>query len=496
MAGYMTSTVVSAKLDALVTAYPGLCTRSGPGDWQAGTAGGKSGYVKIGATAKDSPAQRWAVLLIGGVHARELAPPDALVSFLQRLLAAYKASTAVTYPSWTDPVNNITYGSFIIPWPWVKNIVESLDLYVAPLVNDDGRDFVLAPLPSGTPHATQELHKNWRKNRRAAPSGNSDPHAVGIDINRNFDIVWNFPKFYDMSIPDVDVHTSTSPVDETYAGDVAAGSAESEPEVKNVANLMRTKSISYFVDFHMYGRDVLYSWGTESNQSTDAAQTFSNSAFDGKRDGINHSAYAEYIPDLTVKAAAAIAQAVSGDILAKAGADPKARARSGYTAKQSSYLYVTSGSSDDYCFSRWFAPFTGGAPVSPVFAYTIEIGGDPSLGPDNDDGGWSPDYVKQYPKLEREIHIAAWKFLSIVAATAFQAPSAPPTPAPPKPASSGSSGCLPLLLACLLIVASVAAAVTGAVVLGGILGGGAVGGGVAAARKVIRRGDVMDGEGT
>src|SRR5580698_10235674 len=111
MAGYLKSAEVSAHLDNLASTYPTVCTRSGPSDWVAGWAGGKSGYVKIGATTADSPADRWAVLITGGLHARELAPPDALVSFLEKMLAAYAAGSAITYPSWTDPVAGTAYDS-------------------------------------------------------------------------------------------------------------------------------------------------------------------------------------------------------------------------------------------------------------------------------------------------------------------------------------------------------------------------------------------------
>lgn len=451
MAGYMTSSVVSAHLDALASTYPAVCTRSGPADWAAGWGGARSGYVKISATTADSPSSRWAVLITGGVHARELAPPDAMVSFLEKLLAAYASSSAITYPAWTDPTAGIVYDSFTIPWPWVKRAVENLDLYVAPLVNDDGRDWVLATLPSGTSHATQELHKMWRKNRRAAPSGVTNPYGTGVDINRNFDVVWNFAKYYDTSLADLDMQSSASPVDETYIG----SAAESEPETKNVANLMRTKNISYYMDVHQYSRDVLYSWGIETNQATDATQNFASAAWDGKRDGTHHDTYKEYIPSSTAAAAAAAAQHISDQILAKAGgSSPAAQARSSYKVMQSANLYVTSGASDDYCFSRWFAPVTGGAAISPVMAFTIEIGGDPALGADHDEGGFSPDYVKQYPKLEREIHVAAWTFLSMAAGTMFQPPAAPPSPAPPPPASSGS-GCSQLLLVLLLMIAAV-----------------------------------------
>jgi Zinc carboxypeptidase len=458
MAGYMTSAVVSAHLDNLASTYPTLCTRSGPGDWAAGWQGGKSGYVKIGAITADSPANRSAVLLSGGVHARELAPPDALISFLEKLLAAYTAQTAITYPYWTDPVDGIIYDTFTIPWPWVKNTVESLDLYVVPLVNDDGRDWVLTPLPAGTPDAVQDLHKSWRKNRRPAPAGVTNLYGIGVDINRNFDILWNYPKYYDMSIPDLGLQSSINPVDETYVGDVTSGSAESEPEAKNLANLMRTKSISYFLDVHQFGRDVLFSWGLDTDQTTDSTQSFTNAAKNGQRDGSQHATYQEYIPSTTYTAVQAVAQHICDQILTMcAGADPTAQARSTYTAMESARFYATSGACDDYCFSRWFAPMSGGAAISPVMAFTIEVGGK-MVDSNSDDGGFSPDYVKQYPKLEREIHVAVWTFLSTAAGTAYQAPSPPPTSTSSTPVASGS-GCL-LLIALMIIGMIVALVVT------------------------------------
>jgi Zinc carboxypeptidase len=449
MADYMTSSEVSTQLDNLASTYP-WCTRSGPNDWAAGWAGGKSGYVKIGATTADSPANRSAVLITGGVHARELAPPDALVSFLDKLLAAYKASSAITYPVWTDPVDGIIYDSFTIPWPWVKNVVEMLDLYVVPLVNDDGRDFVRTQLPAGTPYPTQRLHKMWRKNRRPAPAGVTDPHGIGVDINRNFDILWNFPKYYDTALQNLDLQSSTDPLDEIYVGDVTNGSAESEPETKNVANLMRTKNISYFLDVHQFGRDVLYSWGLDTDQTTDSTQSFTNRALDGARDGSNYANYQEYIPPATYTAVQAVAQHICDQILILCGGpDPTAQARSTYTAMESGQFYATTGASDDYCFSRWFAPMTGGAAVSPVMAFTIEVGGK-MIDSNSDDGGFSPLYVEQYPKLEREIHVAAWTFLSIAAGTAYQAPSPPPTTQSSSTSAGAGSGCL-MLMALMII---------------------------------------------
>jgi hypothetical protein len=433
MSGYMTSTVVSAHLDAVVAAHGAFCARSGAADWAPGRAGAGSGYVKVAAAVPASPAVRWSVLLVGGVHARELAPPDALVSFLEKLATAYAASSAITYPSWTDPVNSIVYDSFTIPWPWVRKVVESLDLYVAPLVNPDGRDYALAPLGAGATLADHAQHKEWRKNRRPAPAGNVDPRAVGVDINRNFDIAWDFTRCFDVA--NAGVQSSVDPLSETFIGPPSPGVAEAEPETKNVAQLMRTKDISFFVDFHAYSRDVLFCWGLDTNQSTDATKNFANPAWDHRRDGTMNAAYAEYIPSGADAASQAMAHRISDLVLAKAGgSDPRAQARSRYTVKAAAALYVTSGTSQDYCFSRWFTAATAGAPIPPVMAFTIEVGGDPSLGPDHDEGGFTPDYVKHYPKLEREIHVAAWGFLTAVASSTVAPASAPPPPA------SGSSG--------------------------------------------------------
>ena len=426
MSRYMTSAVVAANLDAMSERFPTLCTRSGA-DWAPGWDGGNSGYVKVAAVLDDSPADRWAVLITGGVHARELAPPDALVSFLANLLRAYDAQSEITYPAWTDPVAGIVYDSFIIPWTWVQRIVERLDLYVVPLVNDDGRDWVLGPMPDNASWDTEWPHKWWRKNRRPAPAGSTDPREVGVDINRNFDILWDYRKHYNMALKGILTHSSTKPNNDEYIGPAA----ESEPETQNVANLMRDKDISFYLDVHQIGRTVAYAWGTETDQTTDPAQNFANPDWDGKRDGTQRDTYREYIPASAAALGIVAAQHISDQIQAKAGgSSPAAQARSDYRAVQAAELYVTTGTTQDFCFSRWFAPVTGGAPISPVLAITLEVGaGDPKQ-PDWE-GGFSPDPVKHYPKLEREIHVAAWAFLSMAAALPFQGPAAPPNPAPP-----------------------------------------------------------------
>jgi murein tripeptide amidase MpaA len=435
MSGPKTSAAISTHLDQAAAGSSGVCTRL---SWAAGSAGASAGYVKIAAATAASPAQRWATLISGGVHARELAPPDALVSFVEKLLAAYAAHSAVVYPAWTSPVDSVTYSSFTIPWPQVQAVVERLDLYVAPLVNADGRDFVLAPLASAATHAEQQLHKMWRKNRRPAPAGQTGDSCIGVDLNRNCDILWDFTTAYTPALvaqaPKAGVDTSQQPCNfNVYSGP----SAESEPETQNLAGLMRTASISFYADVHAYGRDILYPWGIETDQSTDPTQSFENRAKDGQRDGNQANAYAEYVPAGQLAALQAMAKRMCDFIYAKAGgADPTAQARSVYKPAESAVLYptkVTTGAFDDYCFSRWFTQATAGTPIRPVMAFTIEAGGNPKLGAGNDEGGFAPDYVKHYPKIEREIHAALWGFLTAIAASGAQPPSAPPQPSPPAP---------------------------------------------------------------
>ena len=89
-----------------------------------------------------------------------------------------------------------------------------------PQANPDGR------------HHSMTVDPMWRKNRR--PAGHGDPHCAvgggngpGVDINRNYDFLWDFPTQFS---PDAPLATSTDPCSEVYRGPSAA----SEPETANV----------------------------------------------------------------------------------------------------------------------------------------------------------------------------------------------------------------------------------------------------------------------
>ena len=105
---------------------------------------------------------RRGVLLIAGTHSRELMNPDMLIELALDRLVSYETG------------NDLVLGGRRWPAADVKLILETLDLYLVPCINPDGREFVMSG--DGL----------WRKNRRDNPGTSCD----GIDLNRNLDILW------------------------------------------------------------------------------------------------------------------------------------------------------------------------------------------------------------------------------------------------------------------------------------------------------------------
>jgi murein tripeptide amidase MpaA len=270
------------------------------------------------------------VLILGGVHAREWAPPDALVSLAADLLEAHELGTG------------LVYGGKRFTADEVRQIMETLDLYIFPCVNPDGR------------HYSQTDEALWRKNRRPYPG---DGNCVGVDINRNFDFLWDhLTKF----ASDSGVHTSENPCNpQVYRGP----SPTSEPEAKNVVWLLDTyPRIRWHMDVHSAVPVILHSWGSDQNQTTESTQTFLNSAFDGVRGRPDDAAYGEYITQGDLDLVEALGNRMSEAVRAVRG--------DGYNTEQAFGLYPTSGASDDYAFSRHFADPS----KAKVYGFTVECG--------------------------------------------------------------------------------------------------------------------------
>ena len=257
--------------------------------------------------------KRLGLCFLGGVHGREWGSPDILVYFAIVLLRAYRNRKP------------IRLGGKSFSWSQVRRIVETRDIVIFPQVNPDGR------------HFSMSRHPMWRKNRRPAPKGR-DHRCIGVDINRNFPILWRFDKYFAPGT----VASTHKPGDyETYVGPRAG----SEPETKNVIWLLdQYPQINYFIDLHSYGETLLHNWGGDQNQSTDPEMCFRNKSYDGKRGLIHDDVYREYIPAADQKIAVRLGHHLAGAI-------GKVRGRK-YRVDQSVGLYPTAGSTDDYAYSR------------------------------------------------------------------------------------------------------------------------------------------------
>jgi murein tripeptide amidase MpaA len=315
--------------------------------------------LKIG---KGTGSDRPGIYFLGGVHAREWGSPDILINFLRQLIHAYATNAPVSIGTNTFTASQI------------KKIVENKDIYIFPQCNPDGRNY------------SMNTDANWRKNRRPAPAGHNQPSCVGVDINRNYDFLWNYTTYYDASAP---VQNSTNPCDyQVYIGP----SAVSEPETKNAVWMFdKYPNIRYFIDIHSYSEDILYSWGDDDDQTTNSSMNFQNAAYNGKRGIAGDVKYKEYISATDKTTAVNLANKMKTAI-------QNSRGRV-YKVEQSMDLYPTAGTSDDYAFGRHF--------VNPhkakVYSYTIEWGSPSNPTP------FHPPYTEMQ-KIIQEITAALFAF--------------------------------------------------------------------------------------
>lgn len=183
----------------------------------------------------------------------------------------------------------------------ITDVVDGREIWIVPDLNPDGGEYDIA---SGS-------YRSWRKNRQP----NSGSSAVGTDLNRNWNYRWGCCG-----------GSSGSPSSDTYRG--SAG--ESATEVKVVADFARSRvvdgeqQITAGIDFHTYSELVLWPYGYT---------------------------YDDTGPGLT-----------QDDRDAFAAVGEKMAASNGYTPQQSSDLYITDGSVNDYLWGE-----------QKVFSYTFEM---------------------------------------------------------------------------------------------------------------------------
>ncbi|MEU3406209.1 M14 family metallopeptidase [Streptomyces sp. NPDC006670] len=185
--------------------------------------------------------------------------------------------------------------------PRITNMVNGREIWVIPDLNPDGGEYDIA---TGS-------YRSWRKNRQP----NSGSTAVGTDLNRNWDYKWGCCG-----------GSSSSKSSETYRGPSAA----SAPEVKVVSDFVRSRivggkqQIKAAIDFHTYSELVLWPFGWTYNDTA---------------------------PGLT-----------ADDLAVYKKIGTSMAASNGYTPEQSSDLYITDGTIDDWLWG-----------TQKIFAYTFEM---------------------------------------------------------------------------------------------------------------------------
>jgi murein tripeptide amidase MpaA len=307
-----------AQLDALTASmasgFPQLFTRI---ELPEHSVGGRPVYALR--MRAGGGGERRGILLVGGTHARELMNPDAIVELAVDLCVSYSNGSDIVYGGKTWPAGDI------------KLILETLDLWLLPCLNPDGREFVMT------------VDDMWRKNRRDNPNTPCD----GVDLNRNLDLLWGV----------TEGQTSCSPCADTFCGP----SAFSEPETRNVKYLLDTRRIDCFADVHSFSELVLWPWGHAPTQTTDPTKRFT-SLPNGTCMPIGIQGYQEYMLPRDQLRFQTVGQRIVDAIQAVRGRV--------YTSQPGIALYATTGTHSDYVYSRHIA----NPSLQKTYGFTFETG--------------------------------------------------------------------------------------------------------------------------
>ncbi len=114
--------------------------------------------------------------------------------------------------------------------PAVRNLVDSSEIWIVPLVNPDGLEYSIY------------YYRYWRKNRRHNRDG-----SFGVDLNRNYSYKWGYDSLGSSHNPDSSVYRGPGPF--------------SEPESQAVRSLVASRSFQALVSYHSYTQVILFPWG-------------------------------------------------------------------------------------------------------------------------------------------------------------------------------------------------------------------------------------------
>ncbi len=204
-AGYPTAEEIDARLERFAADFPAI-TRLVDLTAELGTPATFQGYHLRALELSDHPGtveDEPAILLLAGLHPREIVNPLLLLDTIDRLTRGYRDD------------------------PEISAIIDHNHVWIAPLWNPDGYRYVF------------RVDNLWRKNRRPFPDG------VGVDLNRNFPFGW-----------DSACAGYTDPTSRFYRGPAPA----SEAETQTLIAFTKAERFAKVLEFHSSGRKVVWGW--------------------------------------------------------------------------------------------------------------------------------------------------------------------------------------------------------------------------------------------
>lgn len=179
---YLNVAEVDAAVRNLATTYPDICehlTLPKPS-----VEGRVCRALRLGPRADGTLPT---LVLTGGVHAREWGSCEILINLAADLLRARTLGSGLRY-------GNRTFSALDL-----RTIMRRINILIVPLVNPDGR------------HYSQMTDALWRRNRNPARS-EGRPECVGVDINRNYDFLFDFGTAFSPK-SSIRSHVSADPCD-------------------------------------------------------------------------------------------------------------------------------------------------------------------------------------------------------------------------------------------------------------------------------------------
>ncbi len=217
LADYHTYAETQALVQSLAATYPTVCELQTMGTSLEGR------DIPVLRITNLTPAKAGVplpeVLIMGNLHARELMAVEMPLRFAEYLVTNYG----------TDPQ--------------VTTLVDSRDIYVAPMLNPDGHVYV-------ENNNSGDWWTWWRKNRRDNGDG-----TMGVDLNRNFGFQWGFDN----------VGSSPNTNSAVYRGP----SAFSEPETQAIETFCALRNFTLAFSYHSFGDLLLYPWGYQYDYTVD-----------------------------------------------------------------------------------------------------------------------------------------------------------------------------------------------------------------------------------